>query len=70
MAGFRDQQHAGRTPVYTVASRKVGYMCGDCYTDLNGKVIARILRYKVELPASTSSVSGSHIVTPDPTYEG
>lgn len=69
MIGFGNQERI-RTPVYTASSDKVGYMYGDYYTDLDGNLIARIIKYHVELPAAGSCVSGSHVVTPDNTYEG
>lgn len=69
MIGFGPQWRI-RTPIYTSSSDKVGYMYGDYYTDLDGQIVARITRYHVELPAATSSLCGSHVVDPDPTYEG
>ena len=59
-----------REPVYSSASIKVGYLEGSWFTDLQGRKIARITKYHVELPAANSSCSGSHVVTPDSTYEG
>jgi hypothetical protein len=69
MIGFKPQRRI-RTPVYTASSEKVGYMYGDYYTDLDGIIVARITKYHIELPAASACVSGSHVVTPDSTYEG
>lgn len=70
MAGFRETQGPARTPVYTVASRKVGYIDGQWFTDLEGRRVARITKYHVELPAASQSCCGSHLVSPDERYEG
>lgn len=70
MAGFRDHEGPARSPVYTTASRKVGYIQGEWYLGLGGQKIARITKYHSELPAATSSLSAVHVITPDSTYEG
>ena len=70
MAGFHEPPGTARYPVYTVASRKVGYMEGVWFLDLEGRRVARITKYHIELPAATSSLSAVHVVTPDERYEG
>lgn len=64
MIGFKPQERI-RTPIYTASSEKVGYMYGEYYTSLDGILIARIIRYHIELPAAGSSCCGSHVVTPE-----
>jgi hypothetical protein len=69
MIGFRPTRRR-RTPVYTSDSVKVGYMEGEYFTDLDGYLVARIIRYHAELPAVAASCSGSHVVTPEERFEG
>lgn len=68
MIGFLPQERI-RTPVYTSSSEKVGYMYGEYFTSLDGILIARILKYKIELPAANACVSAVHVVTPELTHE-
>lgn len=69
MIGFLPSS-TNRTPVYTSASRKVGYMSGAWFVDLEGRKVALIIRYHIDLPDANASVSGSHLITPESCFEG
>ena len=66
--GFYQARDRRRSPYYSATGEKLCYLEGEWLTDLEGRKLARILRYHVEL-AEAKDVEGSVWITADEIHE-